>query len=132
MCESELQLGRQNPKFEVSWTTQPFVPRESTHFFFFFFFFFLGLHPRRMEAPSPGLKLELQMPAYATATATWDLSLFCNLHHSSLQCNARPGIKLASSWILVGLQPTEQQQELHILRYIDMFIEKLPSRTLHY
>ena len=53
--------------------------------YFFFFFFFLGLHPRHMEVPRLGAKSELLLPAYATATATWDLSRFCDLHHSSWQ-----------------------------------------------
>ena len=47
------------------------------------------------------------MPAYAiaiaTATATWDPSRVCDLHHSSWQCHwARPRIKPASTWILLG------------------------------
>ena len=48
---------------------------------------FLGLHPWHMEVPRLGVELELQLLAYvtATATATWDLSLVCNLHHSSQQ-----------------------------------------------
>ena len=41
-----------------------------------FFSPFLGPHPRHMEVPRLAL-------AYATATATLDLSLLCNLHHSS-------------------------------------------------
>ena len=51
----------------------------------FFFFCFLGLHLKHMEIPRPGVKMELQLPDYTTATATWDLSLVCNPHHSSLQ-----------------------------------------------
>uniref|UniRef100_A0A8D0ZUG5 Kazal-like domain-containing protein n=1 Tax=Sus scrofa TaxID=9823 RepID=A0A8D0ZUG5_PIG len=38
-----------------------------------------------MEVPRPGVESELQLPAYATATATPDLSLICDLHHSSRQ-----------------------------------------------
>ena len=38
-----------------------------------------------MEIPRLGVKLELQLPAYTTATATSDLSLVCNLPHSSQQ-----------------------------------------------
>ena len=76
-------------------------------FFFFFLVIFLGLHLRHMEVPRLGAESELQLPAYATATATWDPSHVCDLHHSSCQCQilnhwVRPGIKLASSWILVG------------------------------
>ena len=36
-----------------------------------------------MEVPRLGVESELQLPAYTTATATPDLSLICNLHHSS-------------------------------------------------
>ena len=82
---------------------------ESQIFFFFFsFFFFLGPHSRHMEVPRWGIKLELQLPAYATATATvLDPNFMYELHHSSQQGGslthwAGPGIKPASSWILVG------------------------------
>ena len=39
-----------------------------------------------MEVPRLEIKVELQLPAYATDTATGDLSLTCDLHHSSRQC----------------------------------------------
>ena len=57
-----------------------------------------------MEVPRLGVKSELQLPAYATAYATTmpDPSLFCDLHHSYGNIGMRPGIKLSSSWILVG------------------------------
>ena len=42
---------------------------------------FLGLHMRCMEVPSLGVKLDLQLLAYDTVML--DLSLVCNLHHSS-------------------------------------------------
>ena len=53
-----------------------------------FCFFLIGLHPWHMDVPRLGVKLELQLPPYttATATATWNLSLVCDLHHSSRQC----------------------------------------------
>ena len=38
-----------------------------------------------MEALRLGVKLELKLLAYAIATATPDLSLVCDLHHSSQQ-----------------------------------------------
>ena len=38
-----------------------------------------------MEGPNLGVELELQLPAYSTATATPDLSLICDLRHSSRQ-----------------------------------------------
>ena len=39
-----------------------------------------------MEVPRLGTESELQLLAYTTATATWGLSLICDLHHSSQQC----------------------------------------------
>ena len=39
-----------------------------------------------MDVPSLGVKSELQLLAYTTATATQDLSLLCDLHSSSQQC----------------------------------------------
>ena len=46
---------------------------------------FLGPQVQHMEVPRLGVKLELQLLAYAIATATQDLSLICDLHHSSQQ-----------------------------------------------
>ena len=39
-----------------------------------------------MELPRLGVESELQLPAYTTAVATRDPSSFCDLHHSSWQC----------------------------------------------
>jgi len=36
-----------------------------------------------MEVPRLGVESELQLPAYTTATTALDLSLVCDLHHSS-------------------------------------------------
>ena len=58
----------------------------SKFFVFAFVFVFLGLYLWHMEVPRLGVELELQLRAYATATATQDPSPFCNLHHSSWQC----------------------------------------------
>ena len=38
-----------------------------------------------MEVPKLDVKWEQQLPAYATATTIQDLSLVCDLHHSSWQ-----------------------------------------------
>jgi len=38
-----------------------------------------------MKAPRPGVESELQLLGYTTATAMQDLSLVCDLHHSSWQ-----------------------------------------------
>ena len=50
-----------------------------------FLFFFLGLHLWHMEGPRLGVEFELQVLAYTTTIATRNLSLVCNLHHSSWQ-----------------------------------------------
>ena len=66
------------------------------------FVLFLGLHPWHMQIPRLGVELELQMLAYTTATATPDPSLASRGNTGSMTHWTRPGIKLASSWILVG------------------------------
>ena len=38
-----------------------------------------------MEIPRLGGELELQLLAYTTVIAAWDLSVVCDLHHSSQQ-----------------------------------------------
>ena len=58
-------------------------------FFCLLSFVFSGQHPRHMEVPRLGvrseLQLQVQLQAYATAAAMPDLSLICDLHHSSRQ-----------------------------------------------
>ena len=49
------------------------------------FFFFLGPPPWHMEVPRLGVESELQLLAYTTASAMPDVSVVCNLHHSSWQ-----------------------------------------------
>ena len=41
--------------------------------------------PQCMEVPRLGVESELQLPAYTTATAMPDVSLVCDLLHSSWQ-----------------------------------------------
>ena len=72
---------------------------------------------QHMEIPRLGIELNLQLPTYTTATATQDPSHICDLCHSSQQCwilnpRTRPGIKPASTQILVGSITTEPQLEL--------------------
>ena len=71
-----------------------------------------------MEFPRLGFKLELQLLACTTATATQDLSLTCDLHHSS-QCQisktlsearAQTCILMDTSWfcfdcVTIGMPP---------------------------
>ena len=71
-------------------------------------FFSLGPSLRHIEVLRLGVQLELQLPAYTTATAMPDPSHVCDLHHSSWQHRIfkppnKPGVKTASSWILVGI-----------------------------
>ena len=61
-----------------------------------------------MEFPELGVELELQQPAYATATATATQIQSMSATHTTAHNNAGslthqkgPGIKPASSWILV-------------------------------
>ena len=89
----------------------PMVSYINAHFLFFSFCF-LGLHPWCMQVP------RATAAGYHTATAMRDPSHVCNLHHSSRQ-NAgslthcvRPGIELASSWILVGFTSAVPPREL--------------------
>ena len=58
------------------------------HFFLSFFFFLFRAAPWPMEVPRLRVKSKLQLPAYATAadTGMTDLSLVCDLHHSSQPC----------------------------------------------
>ena len=70
-----------------------------------FFFFFKGHTCGIWKFPGLGVKLELQLPVYSTAMP--DLSLICDLHHSS-QCQMlnslseardRTSILMDISWI---------------------------------
>ena len=69
--------------------------------FLLLFYYFLGLHLRHMEVPRLGFELELQPPVSATTTATPDLSLVCNLHHSSWQCQILNPLSRARDGTLV-------------------------------
>ena len=55
-----------------------------------------------MEVSRPGVELELQLPTYTTAHS----------NTRSLTHLVRPGIKPASSWLLIGFVTTEPQWEL--------------------
>ena len=60
-----------------------------------------------MEVPRLGVESELQLPAYATATQCQigaESATYTTAHGNTewLTHWARPGIKPASSWILVG------------------------------
>ena len=67
-----------------------------------------------MEVPRLGVKLELQLLAYTTANAMWESVIYTTAHGNtrSLTQWARPGMKLESSWILVGFVTTVPQGEL--------------------
>ena len=82
----------------------------------FFFLFPFRATPRHVEVARLGAESELQLPTYATATAIPNSSHICDLHHSLQQCQIlnplRPGLKPASSWMLVWFTTTEPQWEL--------------------
>ena len=98
--------------------------RESSDFFFFCLF--LGPRPQHMEVPRLEVKSELQLWAYTTATATWDLSLICNLHHSSWQCwildpqsKARDQTCVLMDVRCISPEPRRELPNLVILNVID-------------
>ena len=98
-----------------SWFCRSPTDPEVLIYLFIHLFCFLGRHLRHMEVPSLGVKSELQLWAYATATSMPDPRHICDLHHSSrqhwiLKHWARPGIKSASSWILVRFVSAEAQR----------------------
>ena len=62
-----------------------------------------------MEVPSLGVKSELLLPAYTTTYTTAHSNTGFLTHRS------RPGIKLASSWLLVGFITTEPQWDRFLL-----------------
>ena len=75
-----------------------------------------------MEFPRLGVSLELQLADYTTATACQIQATSAT--YTTAHGNARslthwvgPGIKLASSWILVRFVTTELQQELALWRF---------------
>ena len=107
---------------------------------FIYLFCFLGPHPQHIEVPRLGVKSELLLLAYAMATAMLDLSCICDLHHSSWQRRIPdPGIKHASSWILVRLVSATPQQQLlcslisfACLLYLSHPLEKISSTFISF
>ena len=84
------KVGAMQVDREVPGETGSIYPLRSHFFGFkspisFLSLFRLSLGPRawHMEVPRLGVDSELQVLAYTTATATQDLSLICDLHHSS-------------------------------------------------
>ena len=68
------------------------------------------LYLRHMEVPRLRVKSELLLPAYTIALVMPDLSLVCNLYHSSGQCwIIKPLNEAASSWMLARFVTTEPQ-----------------------
>ena len=66
-----------------------------------FFLAFLGPHLWHTEVPGLGVESELQLLAYATGIRTMSLTYTSHGNAWSLAHWAGPGIKPASSWILV-------------------------------
>ena len=95
--------------------------------------FFLKLHVWHMGVPRLRVESELQLPAstIATATAMPDLSRICHLNYSTAHGNAgslthwaKPGIKPASSWILVRLISAVPQWEIPLWVFLDQKISR--------
>ena len=59
-----------------------------------------------MEVPRLGGGSELQLLAHAIATATWDLSLICDLHHSSQQLQTLNPLSKARDQTLILMDPS--------------------------
>ena len=72
---------------------------------FMYLFCFLGLHLWHMEVLRLGDKLELQLLAYVTAIQ--DPSRFCDLHHSSWQCQILNPLSEARDWTGVLMDPSQ-------------------------
>ena len=83
-------------------TQSNYIPR---HPDLLLLFFFLGLYLQHMEVPRVGVESELQLPTYPSATATWDLSLICDLHHSSRQSWIFNPLSEAKDWTLNLMVP---------------------------
>ena len=88
-----------------------------------------------MEVPRLEVKLEPLLPAYATATATWDQAVsatYTTAHSNagSLTHGLRPGIKPASSWMLVAFISAAPQRELLtlVLIGIDCSIQRYMNK----
>ena len=62
---------------------------------FWFVFLFLRVIPAAFGGSQP------QLPASATATATWDLSLVCDLYHSTWQHQILDPPSEARNWTLI-------------------------------
>ena len=76
-------------------------------FLFFCFLFLLKPQPLYMEVPRLGVELEWQPPAYITAIVMQDPNHTVTYagacgNDGFLTHRERPGMELASSWILVG------------------------------
>ena len=74
--------------------------KPTTNYTKIFFSFLFRASLAAYGVPRPGVKSELQLPPYTIATAIQDPSRICD-NTRSLTHWVRPGIKPASSWILV-------------------------------
>ena len=103
--------------------------------FFFFFFGFLGTHPWYMEVSRLGVKSDyrcqpppqLQQCQIRATSVTFTTA---HANEGSLTHWVRPGIELASSWILVRFITTEPQSELLKREDFKQFLLSLSSETM--
>ena len=81
--------------------------------FFFFFFWFLGPHSWHTEVPRLGVHSGVRLPAYTTAHGK----------AGSLTQWVRPGVKPATSWLLVRFVSTVPRWE--VWSFLSHLVQKL-------
>ena len=108
---------------QVSWTNlnpEPsFIPLFSENIFFFFCLlvflsFFLGLHLQAHGRSQARGQIKAVAASLCHIQATSATYITAPGNARSLAYQARPGIELASSWILVGFITTEAQWNSHL------------------
>ena len=122
-CLCTYTIHCSNPRSLIHWSTPVIEPPHSGNYvrFFFLFFFFSFFLFRALPKAYGSSQAELNWSQSCQPTPqpqqSGDWRHICDLHvaHSntlSLTHWARLGIKLASSWILVGFIPAVPGQEL--------------------
>ena len=107
------------------WCERQKLKPVDSFFFFFSSFCFLGLHLWHMEVPTLGVKLELSgppMPQAQQHQIRAVSSTYTTAHGNagSLTQWARPGIKSASSWMLVRFVSTTTTGTLRTCSFLTL------------
>jgi len=108
---------QKDPPGEMLWTDSPASFSRSPYIFFFFLSFW-GCTRSTCKFPGQGSNRSCRchstpQPQQHQIRATSATYTTAHSNARSLTHGARPGIEPASSWILVGAQPTEPRWELH-------------------